>query len=107
MKYASTYYVKLNTFGYSKTNMNQLCWNIEQWERHMMSQKHKEKFNYSILINETIPFDKEKYEKLKEMFIQYNKEMNNLLEDNYKFKKPNHTTFSTESIYKKYATPGE
>lgn len=30
---------------------------------------------------------------------------NNHLTD--KFKKPNHPTFSTESIYKKYATPGE
>lgn len=86
MKYASPYYSKLKKFSYYKTNMNQLCWDIEHWEKKIIFKNSNMNFNYNILIDDSIPFDINKYNKLIEIFKEYNKEMSSIMYENKKFK---------------------
>lgn len=57
----------------SKTKMNEHCWYIERWERKLRF--NKEFVNTShCLIDTSIPFDEEKYNKVEKLFGIYKKE---------------------------------
>jgi hypothetical protein len=75
MKYASPYYMKLklNVF---ESNMNLMCWELEKWENTIKTRKKK--FNYSIMIDKTIPKDEEKFIKIYDLYLKFREKMDKL-----------------------------
>lgn len=59
----------------SKTKMNEHCWYIEKWERKLKFNKNFVNTSHCIVDN-SIPFDNEKYKKVVELFSEYKREYN-------------------------------
>lgn len=78
MKYAGEYYGKMKKFSKAYSNMNRLCWEIEKWERSFRWKRTYKDFDYNIMIDDTIPFCQDKYDKIKEIYFEFCKEMKQL-----------------------------
>lgn len=74
MKYASPYYASMKTLSHAHSNMNLLCREIERWHNDHKWKRTKSDFNYTIMIDSKIPFDKNKFDKIEELFLEYIRE---------------------------------
>lgn len=83
MKYASDYYRTLKTFSNSNSNMNRLCKDLEKWcDKHRYSAgSRKVKFDYTIMLDKTLPVDEEKQLKINEVYLDFCKSMQELQKD--------------------------
>lgn len=72
MKYRSPYYAR-QELSRAPSNMNKLCWDIEHWERGIKF-KRNGKFDYSIMIDEELPYDQEQFDAVEEVFLRFCKE---------------------------------
>jgi hypothetical protein len=81
MKYAGNYYKNLKHFSKAQTNLNKLCWNIEKWEKQFKYSKHTIDISH-LLIDESIEWDKVKYNKIKELYKRFTKEMSDATKQN-------------------------
>ena len=92
MKYAGKYYKKLKKFNRASSNMNRLCFELERWEKKVRFKRKYKEFDYNIMLDESILFNELKYNEIKELYIEYNKEISDLRKqsnmsencDNYK-----------------------
>lgn len=55
-----------------------MCWEIEQWERNIRWKRTYEDFDYSIMIDDTISFSQENYNRIKDIYFDYCKTMREL-----------------------------
>ena len=78
MKYAGDYYRNLKKLNRSQSNMNRLCWDIEKWHRKIRFKRKYNDFDYSIMLDDSIPFDEDKFNQLEKLFLEFNKEMKEL-----------------------------
>lgn len=79
MKFAGDYYAKLHEFNKFKSNMNSLCYDIERWENKKRTRKAVEDFDYHIMIDDSIEFVQERFDKVEEIYKDFNKTINRLL----------------------------
>ena len=52
----------------SQSNMNRLCWDIEKWHRKIRFKRKYDDFDYSIMLDDSIPFDEDKFNQLENYF---------------------------------------
>ena len=93
MKYASDYYKHMKKLSYTRSNMNLLCKEIEIWHNSLNWRKtfdgfsfgimkqnqlfvaaNKKDFDYTIMMDKTIPMDDAKLEELNQLFKQFYRE---------------------------------
>lgn len=102
MKYAGDYYSKLKKFSKSYSNMNKLCWEIEKWERNFRWKRTFKDFDYSIMIDCFIPHSEENYNKIKDIYIEFCKEMKELKLNEQELKREQGLEVNWEYYYNLY-----
>ena len=72
MKYASPYYKRMKKMSGAKSNMNQLCFDLEKWENGI--RKHRtEKFDWSIMFDAEVGYTKEHFAEIEDIYLEFNK----------------------------------
>ena len=71
MKYSGEYYGKMRKFLMCRSNMNRLCWEIERWERDFRWKRTYKDFDYNIMIDDSITFVQENYDKIKNIYLDF------------------------------------
>lgn len=82
MKYAGNYYKILKKFNKSQSNMNRLAWDIEKWHKNIRFKRVYKDFDYNIMIDKSIPFNQDKFDKLEQLYLEYLKQMKELGKQN-------------------------
>ncbi len=82
MKYAGDYYSKLKKFNKSQSNMNRMAWHIEKWHRLIKFKRKYKDFDYNIMIDNNIPFNQDKFDKLDILFTEFLEVVKNLGKQN-------------------------
>ena len=59
--------------------MNELAFMLERFHDREIKWKRNKNFNYRIMMDETIPFDQDKFDKIEKIFLSFNKEMKYLV----------------------------
>lgn len=75
MKYASPYYFSMKNLSHSQSNMNRLCKDIEHWHREHRWKVTYRDFDYKIMVDDSIPFNEYRFNRIEELFIAFNKEI--------------------------------
>lgn len=78
MKYASEYYGKQKKFSMSYSNMNRLCWEIEKWESKIRFNHKYADFDYTIMLNDSIPHNEDNFNLIEAVYLNFCKEMRQL-----------------------------
>lgn len=81
MKYASEYYGGLNKFSHANTNMNRLCKDVERWCKQSRYAGIGNKFDYTIMVDDSVEVDEELQTQVNEIYIRFCKEMASLQHD--------------------------
>lgn len=79
MKYRKPYYAK-QKLSMAWSNMNHLCIDLEKWHK-KLTWKRQPAFDYTIMIDDTIPEDPRIASAIESLFIEYNNEIKALLAD--------------------------
>lgn len=79
MKFAGDYYQNLHEFNKFRSNMNNLCYDIERWENQKKTRKAVPEFDYHIMIDNEAPFVQEEFDKVEEIYKDFNKTISRLL----------------------------
>lgn len=74
MKYASPYYAKMKTMLKSQSNMNRLCWDLEHWHNQFKRRRRDKTFDYTIMIDQSIPVDEDKMDKIDQLYKSFREE---------------------------------
>jgi len=77
MKYAGDYYAKLKKLAKTQSNLNNLCWNIEKWERDIRF-KRKSPDTSVYMIDKSVEWKDEDLIVVEDIFNQFNKAMRDL-----------------------------
>ena len=83
MKYAGDYYKSLKKFLKSKSNMNKLCWDIEKWHTQLKWGKRESNFDYTIMIDDSVPTDEAIASIIETLYLEYNSELSQLKKDEH------------------------
>ena len=67
--------------------MNQMCWYIEKWEKGIRWQRTYKDFDYSIMMDDSIPFSQDNYNQIKDIYFDYCKTMKELKYEETELKK--------------------
>ncbi len=81
MKYAGPYYARMSKFNYAHSNLNRLCRDIEKWEKNFRYKRTFADFDYTIMLDPTIPFDEDRFAKIDAIYREYNREIRQLYLD--------------------------
>lgn len=73
MKYASPYYQTLKKFSYARSNMNQLCIDIENWEHVIRRRKTRLDFDWHIMIDEEVGYTEEHFAEIEKIYKEFYK----------------------------------
>lgn len=95
MKYASEYYGGLNTFSEAPSNMNRLCKDLERWCKAHRYAADLRGFDYTIMIDESIPEDPELQQQINKIYLEFCNEMASLLRDQNNVRKYGDESLST------------
>lgn len=95
MKYASEYYGGLNTFSEAPSNMNRLCKDLERWCKAHRYAADLRGFDYTIMIDESIPEDPELQQQINKIYLEFCNEMASLLRDQNNIRKYGDESLST------------
>jgi len=76
MRYRSPYYARME-LSKAPSNMNRLCRELEKWEREL-KWRRKERFDYSVMYDESIEYTQEQFEAIAKIFKDFCKESNEL-----------------------------
>ena len=106
MKYAGKYYKNLKKFNKSQSNLNRLAWHIEKWHKQIRFKRKFNDFDYNIMIDDSIPYNEDKFNKLEELYLEYLKEMKELGKqsaisnnyDNYKYYFDNNDKLTRQDV---------
>lgn len=102
MKYAGDYYGKMKKFSKAHSNMNRLCWEIEKWEREFRWKRTYKEFDYNIMIDSSIPYLEENYNQIKNIYLDFCKEMKELKLSEYELKQEQGLEVNWEYYYNLY-----
>ena len=80
MRYRNDYYKRLK-LSRSGSIMNRLCWEIEKWEKQFRWKRTDKSFDYSIMIDDSIPVDDDTYLQIEEIYLEFCEEMKKLKRD--------------------------
>lgn len=86
MKFAGDYYQKLHEFNKYKSNMNNMCYDIEKWENSKKTRKAVPTFDYHIMIDDSIEINEDNLKKVEEIYKDFNKTINRLMLERSKCK---------------------
>lgn len=78
MRYVSQYYARQKRLSHAPSNLNLLAKDLEKWERKLMSKLKDDDFDYSIMMDKTLEFNYEKYNKIQELYKEYLSEFKEL-----------------------------
>lgn len=79
MHYASPYYASMKRLSMSHSNMNLLCFELERWHKSYKFEKiDSHPFDYTIMMNNDIPFDANRFETIASIYKEYRRESNQL-----------------------------
>ncbi len=81
MKYTAPYYARLTKLGVAPSNMNRLCWFIEKWSKNYKRKRTFKDFDYSIMIDQSIPINEERFSQIEAIYLDYCREMCQLGKD--------------------------
>ena len=95
MKYASEYYDGLNTFSHAQSNMNRLCKDIEKWSDAQRYSGSRGDFDYTIMIDDSIPVNEEQQKLINSIYVEFCREMNELYHDQTRIRKNGDESLST------------
>lgn len=87
MKYASEYYGGLHTFSNSQSNMNRLCKDLEKWSQRQHYTINSRDFDWSIMIDQSIPINEDKQEQINKIYLEFCREMSTLAHDQSQIRK--------------------
>lgn len=87
MKYASNYYKGLKTFSKSQSNLNRLCFELEKWDKTVRFKRTYRDFDYKIMIDSSIPINKDKLIQIDRIYMDYCKEVAQLGRDQAEIRK--------------------
>lgn len=71
MRYAGDYYAKHSELSKAPSNMNKLCFAMEDWKRELSWERASKDFDWHIYINPQIERNEERYKALEEVYKQY------------------------------------
>ena len=71
MRYAGDYYAKQKDFSKAKSNMNELCFEMERFKNGLKWAKPKEDFDWHIYLNSNVEKDEDRYNALRAVYKQY------------------------------------
>jgi hypothetical protein len=74
MQYASPYYKTLKKFNNAQSNMNRLCKDLERWDKSFRYKRTYKDFDYTIMIDESVPVEEEHATAIEELFLEFCKE---------------------------------
>jgi hypothetical protein len=77
MRYRSDYYKKMK-LSRSNSNMNKLCWQIERWEKKVKWKRTYKDFDYALMIDDSLTYDRSLYKKIERVYHRFCKEMKQL-----------------------------
>lgn len=100
MKYISPYYANMKKFSYSPSNMNLLAYDIEKWERGLkkLTKSNNDAFDYSIMKDNSIPWNSETFLKVEELYKQFQYEFKELKkQQRMSYKNPEYYNYFGES----------
>lgn len=88
MKYASDYYKTLKKLSKAHSNLNRLAWDIEKWSKQIRYKRKFKDFDYNIMIDNSIPRDDEKFNRIEALYSDFEQEMKglriqNAMQNNY------------------------
>lgn len=81
MKYASEYYQGLNKFSNAPSNMNRLCKDLERWSKSQHYSSGSKDFDYTIMIDDSIPDDPDMQHAINKIYLEFCREMSALSHD--------------------------
>ena len=106
MKYAGEYYKSLKKFLKSRSNMNLLCFEIEKWHTGLKWGKRNTNFDWTIMLDESIPIDEPLSQVIETIYLDYNKEFAQLKKDERIIREnlggPRQFEINWDSFYEKY-----
>lgn len=73
MRYAGDYYKRHKHFNMALSNMNRLCYNIEDWQKNIIWKRDTSAFDYSLYMNPNILIEEEKVQELISIYREYAK----------------------------------
>lgn len=79
MTYASPYYKRMKHLSGARSNMNQLCFDLERWENKVRKRRTQE-FDWSIMFDQETGYTKEHFQMIEEIFIDFTKTCKDLSE---------------------------
>lgn len=71
MIYAGEYYAKHSELSKAPSNMNKLCFDMEDWKRRLQWERGRKDFDWHIYINPQIPRNEERFAALSEIYTTY------------------------------------
>lgn len=77
MKYRGETYSR-QKLSKSQSNMNRLCFDLEKWNKQIKWSKSKNDFDYHIMIDDSVFYTQEQYDKILEIYNDFLKTMNEL-----------------------------
>jgi len=92
MKYISPYYGKMKKLSMSPSNMNRMSWDIEKWEKELKKLKTEQPFDYSIMLDNSIPWNSNTALQIQNLYKQFQVEF-------YEMKKQQRMSYSSPEYY--------
>lgn len=74
MKYASDYYGKLK-LAKTRSNMNQLCWELEHWQRQIRWKRTDKEFDWTIMVDPDVTVPDDIYQALEQLYRSFCRDM--------------------------------
>lgn len=71
MRYAGDYYAGHSNLSKAPSNMNKLCFAMEDWKRQLAWERVNKGFDWHIYINPEIPKNEERFKALEDIYRQY------------------------------------
>lgn len=71
MKYRSPYYATLKDFNKYRSNMNAMCFKIENWERKIKYTRTYDDFDYTIMIDNNIEDNQDIFDKIEKIYLEF------------------------------------
>jgi hypothetical protein len=101
IKYAGEYYKNKKLLSKAQSNLNRLAFAVEKWEKKIRFKKKYKEFNYNIMIDNNIEFNQDKYNKIEQLYIEFDSEMKDLRKLSGMLKNPDEYKDYFEDMSKK------
>ena len=80
MKYRKEYYMR-QKLSRAPSNMNRLCWELENWHKTLRWKSTARNFDYTIMLDNSVNVDSDIAEQIEQLFLEFYKEKKELADD--------------------------